>query len=272
MKRFLLLFLFIPFVGYSSSFNRIVSLSPPITEEIYLLGLGDRIIANTVYCLRPKEAQKKEKVGTVLTLKTERIIALRPDLVFASPFSDRKALEKIKKMGIKVVIFPHPRNFEEVCERFLKVGHLLGKEKEAEKIVNEAKKRMEEIKNRYGKTQRPTVFFEIGSKPLFTATKDSIVHSFLDYVGGKNIAEDAKTGLFSKEEVIRKDPDFIFIVTMGIEGEREKRAWMNFKELKAVKRGNIYLFDSYKLCSPTPVSYVEASLELAEILHGKKRR
>lgn len=252
--------------------GRIISLSPPITEGIYLLGLGDQIIANTVYCKRPKEAENKEKVGSILSVNVESIIRLRPHIVFASPLTDRRALEKLRAVGIPVTIFPHPKDFKDLCESFLVLGAMLGRDKEAERLVSDARQRLEHLKRKYGSRNGPTVLFQIGSNPLFVANKDSIVHSYLDYIGGQNVAANAKTGLFSREEVVRLDPEYIIIVTMGIEGEKEKRAWYRFRELRAVKKKNIYLLDSYKLCSPTPISYVEVVEELAGIFYGKEEK
>jgi len=256
----------------SDAKERIVSLSPPITEEIYLLGLGENIVANTIYCTRPKEAEKKEKVGSVVYVNVEAIVRLKPDIVFASPLTDRRALERLKKLGIRVVVFPHPKGFEDLCKNFLTLAKILGKEREAQEILNIARKRLEELKKRYGEKEGPTVLFQIGSKPLFVANRDSIVHSYLDYVGGRNVAKDAKTGLFSREEVIKLNPEYIIIVTMGIEGEKEKESWRKFSVLRAVKENKIYLLDSYKLCSPTPLSYVEVLDELASIFYGEKER
>jgi len=256
----------------SDAKERIVSLSPPITEELYLLGLGENIVANTIYCTRPKEAEKKEKVGSVVYVNVEAIVRLKPDIVFASPLTDRRALERLKRLGIRVVVFPHSKGFEDLCKNFLTLAKILGKEREAEEILNIARKRLEELKKRYGEKEGPTVLFQIGSKPLFVANRDSIVHSYLDYVGGRNVAKDAKTGLFSREEVIKLNPEYIIIVTMGIEGEKEKESWRKFSVLRAVKENKIYLLDSYKLCSPTPLSYVEVLDELARIFYGEKER
>ena len=265
---FLFLFIYLPAQG--SAQKRIISLSPPITEEIYLLGLGENIIANTIYCTRPKEAERKEKVGSVVSVNVESIVRLQPDIVFASPLTDQRALERLRKIGIEVTVFPQPKNFHELCKSFLTLGKMLGREEKAREIVAHATKGMEELKRRYGGKEGPTVLFQIGSKPLFVANKDSIIHSYLEYVGGQNVAKDAKTGLFSREEVIRLNPEYLIIVTMGVDGEQERENWSKFRELRAARERKVYLIDAYKLCSPTPLSYVEVALKLASIFYGTK--
>jgi len=85
--------------------------------------------------------------------------------------------------------------------------------------------------------------------------------------GGINIAAHARNGLYSREKVLEANPDVILIVTMGIVGQKEKKAWEEFKTIRAVREGRIYVVDSYKLCSPTPVTFVEFLGKLARLLH-----
>ncbi|HIC90836.1 MAG TPA: ABC transporter substrate-binding protein, partial [Syntrophaceae bacterium] len=119
----------------SNTPQRIVSLGPSLTEELYLLGVEDKIVGVTVYCNRPKEAQDKEKVGTVIKVDVERIISLKPDLLLATTLSDPAQMKKIRSLGIKVVTFPSCRNFSEICEQFLKLGKITGREEKAREII-----------------------------------------------------------------------------------------------------------------------------------------
>ena len=87
--------------------------------------------------------------------------------------------------------------------------------------------------------------------------------------GGRNLAHDVKTSAFSREEVIRRNPDIILIATMGVAGEREKEAWKGYKTIEAVKKGRIYIVDAFRVCSPTPLSFVETVREFVRIFHGR---
>ncbi|MFH1859856.1 MAG: ABC transporter substrate-binding protein [bacterium] len=249
--------------------KRIISLSPPLTEQLYLLVAQDRLVGVTTYCKRPKEAEKKEKISSCRNANMERIVALTPDLVLASSLSNPAQIQTLRNMGINVVIFPTPKNLASLCDKFLQLARLTGKEKVAEKMVRQAKKRVNVIAQKINKElkNKPAVFVQVGAKPLFTVTKDSFVNEFIEFAGGINIAHDAKTGLYSLEEVIQKDPDVIIITTMGIVGEEERKNWERYKTLKAVKNKRIYIVDSYKLCSPTPVSFAETLEEMIGILH-----
>ncbi|MCK4519916.1 MAG: ABC transporter substrate-binding protein, partial [Candidatus Omnitrophica bacterium] len=137
-----LIFLYIgTSVGYAGQNfpQRIISLGPSITEQLYLLSAQDRLVGCTIYCKRPKEAKSKEKVGTVVEVNLEKIIGLKPDLVLATSLTNFKAIKKLKDLGIEVVSFFPPKNFDEICEQFLELGEIIGKEKKAEKIISKAK-------------------------------------------------------------------------------------------------------------------------------------
>ena len=82
-----------------------------------------------------------------------------------------------------------------------------------------------------------------------------------------NIAHETSHGHYSREEVLTKNPDVIIIVNMGITGLNEKKTWENYRTIKAVKNKRIFIVDSYKFCSPTPITFVEALRETVKILH-----
>ena len=249
--------------------QRIISLGPSITEELYLLRMQDKLIGCTTYCKRPKEAEAKEKVATAIEVNLEKVVMLKPDLVLTTSLTDIKAIEKLERLGIKAVNFPEAKNFNDICEQLLKLGKIVNREEEAVEIIGTVKDEINSIKSRVRNLKKPKVFIQVGAKPLFTMTGDSFINDLIEFAGGTNIAEDIKTGLYSREEVLRKNPDVIIIVTMGIVGKKEIENWKKYKALRAVKQNRIYVVDSYKLCSPTPVSFVETLEELVNILHFK---
>ncbi|NVL89648.1 MAG: ABC transporter substrate-binding protein [Desulfobacterales bacterium] len=242
---------------------------PTITEELYLLGTGDRIVGVTIYCQRPPQAQTKEKVGTVIDVNIEKIIELRPDLIIASPLTDHKQIRKLRALGLRVETFDAPKDFHGLCENFLTISRIIGKEQKAEEVLERTKRKLETIKKDAKEGAEARVFVQIGANPLFTADEDSFINDLIEYAGGINIAGDVNTGIFSREEVIKRNPDIILIVTMGIIGEREKEAWLRYKTISAVKNRRIFTVDSYRVCSPTPVSFVETAKEMARMFHAQ---
>ena len=261
-------------VGYivpSTYPKRIISLGPTITEEIYLLGVGDRLLADTIYCRKPPEAQKKIKIGTVREVNLEKVVSLKPDLVLTTSLTDPKTKEKLNNLKIRVVDFPTAKSFDDLCKQFLELGEIIGEKKKAEKAIAAAKQKVDFIKKKVDNFQKPRVFVQVGARPLFTVTKDSFVNDFIKLAGGINIASDAKNGIFSREEVVRRNPDVIIIATMGIIGEDEKKVWQRYKTINAARNNRIYIVNSEELCSPTPINFPETLKEMVKILYPEKR-
>jgi ABC-type Fe3+-hydroxamate transport system substrate-binding protein len=247
--------------------RRIVSLGPTITEKLYLLGAQDELVGVTTYCERPPEARAKEKIGNVTQVNIEKVVQLKPDLVLATPLTGERTAERLKHLGLRVVVFKDPNSFAEMNQQFLELGRIVGRAKQASEIVRASEQKVERIKSRVKGLPRPKVFVQIGARPLFTATKDSFLNDFIEFAGGTNIAAGAKTGLYSREEVLWQDPDVIIVVTMGLAAENEKKGWRRFKSISAVKHDRIVKMDPYKTCSPTPETFVEALEEMAKALH-----
>jgi len=252
--------------------KRIISLAPSMTEELYLLGVEDSLIANTRYCVTPPAAGTKEKIGDITKINLEKIVSLKPDLVLATSLTNSKTIQKLKDLGIEIMIFPAPKNYVYLCDQFLELGKTVGKEAEAKAIIAESKERVMAIKAGTAGLAKPKVFIEIGAKPLFTANKDYFINDFVELAGGVNIAEDAKVGTYSREEVLRKNADVIIIVMMGLAVKKEKEVWQKFKDLNAVRDNRIYVIDSRKVCSPTPVTFTETLNEIAGLLHPELSR
>lgn len=251
----------------SSSPQRIISLGPTLSKQIYLLGAEDKLVGITTYCPEPHPAQKKEKVGTLLDADLEKILQLKPDLVLATSLTDAKTEEKLKNLGIRVVDFPLARNFSQICDQFLELGRIVGKENEAQEIIRRIEMEVDIIKEEVRNSSKPKVFVQVGAEPLFTMSEGSFFNDYIEFAGGINIATDTKGGLYSQELVLQNNPDVIIITAMGIAGEREKELWENFPNLKAAKNNRIYIVDADRFCSPTPVEFVQALEEMVKILH-----
>ena len=249
--------------------QRIVSLAPFLTEELYLLGAEDRIVGVTTYCTRPERAQAKEKVGSVVEVNVEKILMLNPDIVLASPLSDVKAKNKLKGLGIKVVEFPAAKNFVQICQQMKTLGELIGAQAKTQEIISKAQAEVARISREVADLPKPRVFIQVGANPLFTMNSDYFIHDLIVRAGGINIAEKSSSGIYSREKVIEANPDCIIIADMGIVGEKEKTIWQQHEMLNAVKNNRIYIVDSYIVCSPTPVSFVDSLKKIVGFLHQR---
>jgi iron complex transport system substrate-binding protein len=249
--------------------RRIISLAPALTESLYELGVDDRLKGCTTYCNKPEQAKHKEKIGTLIDFNLEKILTLKPDLVLGMEFSERRTIEKLKNLGYRVELFPSPKNFNHLCESFLRLGQMVGQEEKAKQIVTKAKQDAAFIRRQLAGEKKIKIFWQLGAKPLFAATKGYFTNDYIEFTGGINIAADASSGIYSREEVLKRNPDVIVIVTMGVATETEKQTWKTYQSINAVKNNRIYIVDAYTYCSPTPKGFARALKELAVLLHPR---
>ncbi len=255
--------------------QRIVSLGPINTENVFLLGAGDRLVGNTTYCVNPPAAVEKTKVGSVMEVSIEKIISLRPDLVLATPLTRPKQLKQLKKLGIRVVQFRRSTSFAEICEQFLRLGNLLGLEKRADEIISWARQEVEAVQKRFAGTPPPKVLLQIGSRPLYVSAGNSFTHDFIQYSNGTNIAGKRNDGAINYEHVLAENPDIILIAIMGSEtgvASMEKKKWYSFADLRAVQKDRVHVVNPDLVCSPSPKSFVKALEMLAALIHPDKEK
>nr|WP_321401265.1 helical backbone metal receptor [uncultured Desulfobacter sp.] len=253
---------------------RVVSLSPFITETIYLLGAQAQLVADTTYCTVPPEAAQKEKIGSVTQVNVEKIISLEPDLVIASPLSSEKQLKILVSQGLRVMEIRNPQNFEEMCTLTLNIAKALGKTDRAQVIVQQASADVDRVCEQVAGLRPRRVFIQIGLKPLHTVNKDLFINEYIRLANAVNIAEDHPSGIYSREAVIQQDPDVILLATMGSSKKAaafEKERWMTFPFLKAVKHNEIHVLDPEVICHPTPVSFAAGLRLVARLIHPEIR-
>ena len=267
MYKFFFIILSLTISLFSKEYSRIITLAPSYTKQIYLLGAQDKIIANTIFCNYPDDAKKKEKIGSLIQIDIEKILILKPDIVLASTMTKPKQIKKMRNLGINVVLMSSPRSFNDICSQFLELADYCGKFVDASKIIENVKIDVENIMKKTEKLTSKTVFMQVGAKPLFSVIRDTFVNEIITMAGGENVVTQTNTGIYSREKVIEKNPEFILIATMGIVGNDEKNKWEKYKSIEAVKQKNIYIVDSYKYLSPEPIQFASAVKGMAKILH-----
>jgi len=266
--RFILssLLLAFSFFGFAQNAKRVVSLTPSITENIYLLGAQDKLVGCTSYCTQAV-ADGKELIGTTIEVNVEKIYALQPDLVLAMELTKSQDVETMKKLGLNIQIIPTPVNFDEICEQTILIGKLIGYEKSAQKVIQQTKEKVNEIRIKSAQLpKKQKVFFQIGANPIFTVLQNTFMDDFILIVNAENIANGLTRGTMTRESVLVKNPDVIIIATMGGFGSEEQKVWQNYNEITAVKNGKVFLIDSETACSPTPLNFAIALAEVYQFV------
>ncbi|MCF7791887.1 MAG: ABC transporter substrate-binding protein [Victivallales bacterium] len=250
--------------------QRIISLSPTITRQLYLLGAGNEIVGDTTYCNLPEQAKHKTKIGSVVNVNVEKILTLKPDIIIASRLTDKKNISELKKLGLtNIKIFLQPKTYNEICKQFLRLGKLVGKEKKAQDIIAESKRKVNSIVQKTENLPTKKVLVQVGASPLFVSSGNTFVNDVIKFAGGVNIAVNDLTGIYSIEEAVEKKPDVIIVSLMGSMADSSIQTWKKFKTIPAVKNGMIYHIDPDLLCSPNPETFPKLLRKVVEMIHPK---
>jgi iron complex transport system substrate-binding protein len=206
----------------------------------------------------------------VIQINVEEIVRLQPDAVFASTLTRIKQIESLKSQGIQVIRFDNPISFETLCGMFLDLGILMGKRQTAQEMIQTAAAKVDLIRKTASTLKKRTVFIQIGIKPLKTAEQSTFISSYIELAGGRNIADHTGSGIFSREYVLKENPDVIFVATMGTStkaGNAEKASWMNFSALTAVKNNEVHVLAHDSVFSPTPLTFADTLMLFFSHIH-----
>lgn len=224
---------------------RVVSLTPATTEILFALGLKDEIVGVSSFCNYPKDALTKEKIGNFSHANIEKILSLKPDIVFCTGLEQAPIVTTLRQLKLKVYVCD-PANLKELYRCIQDIGRLTGKEKEALALIQTMTASVNEITlhtEAVPASKRPKVFVEIWYDPLISAGQGSFVDELITLAGGLNISHDMRRpySYFSVEQVLKRNPDIIFLTYMTKEGpEAFIESRLGWDGIAAVKHRRIY--------------------------------
>lgn len=255
-------------VRVASQVDRFVSLAPNLTEIVYAMGAGDRLVGNTTFCDYPAAARSVQKVGDTLQPSVERILALRPQLVLVSTASQLEAFTKqLDQQGIAVYV-TDPRDLEGVFRSIEDLGKLLGTQKRAEEIAQQLRSRANATAAAVKSSQPVAVFYQLSATPLYTAGRDAFVTDLIKRAGGVSVTGNVPEAWprFSQEAAVAARPEAIILPTGGSMGAANSEVAEGLKRSPAALAGKVYRINGDLLIRPGPRA-VDGLEELARALH-----
>ena len=240
-----------------AAMGRIVSLAPSITESVFAIGQGERLVGVTRYSDHPGQAQTLPSVGSYVNLNVEKIVSLRPDLCLATkdgnPYS---VIRQLEQAGISVYALD-PRDLPAVMDTLLKLGTLLDARDKAQEVVAHMRRELQKLQHLVDQvTDRPKVFFQIGISPIVSVGTDTFIHELITLAGGVNVAAGSvQYPRYSREDVLVFNPEVILINSMSKEKDlvqAEINRWQEFPQIDAVAEGRIHGLDASLFNRPTP--------------------
>lgn len=217
--------------------QRIISIAPSFTEILYALGLGKSIVGTSNYCDYPAEAKSTQRVGDMMNPDVEKIISLKPDIVFVGHWK-WEVPEKLRKMGIRVVEVQDAATLQDSLDRITFFGEQTGTLHEATAIVASMKNRIGALRSRSIKLQpRPKVFIELDAGQ-WTVGGRSYINDVLEVIGLDNVFADRSEPylMVNMESIVSRSPDLLISLCRTHQEYTDAPAW---RAVKAVRDGLI---------------------------------
>lgn len=225
--------------------KRIIALSPHSVELLYLLGVGDRIIATTSFADYPEEAKSIPVIGGYNGIQIEKVLSLQPDLVIAWESGNKlDDLNQLERLGLNVYR-SQTNKLSEIANEIRRLGELIGIQNRANKEADKFLAGLSQLKEQYSSKPPIRFFYQLWNEPLRAMAGKSWINEMLLGCGGKNIF-DKSVGDYpqvSLENVIAEKPEVIVIPSHHGHGLGEGDFWKEWPEIPAVKHKRIIYVD-----------------------------
>lgn len=250
--------------------NRIVTLSPDLTETIYALRLEAKLVGDTDYCDTPPEAKRKPHVGSAQSPSLEAIVGLHPDLVLVTAtINRRETADALKHLGIAVYT-TYPHTVRGILESVEHIAELAGAAEQGAVLVERLQSRLDALHTRLEARPMVHVLFVEWIYPLLTIGQNTFIADALRWAGAESVILSKQNWpRVSLEEIVRLQPDYI-LLTRNHGGTNEEeldelRSRPVWKKLSAVERGHTLMVED-EMARPAP-GLIGAIEKLARELH-----
>ena len=250
---------------------RIVSLAPALTEVLFALGAGDRVVGVTDYCDYPPEVARLPRIGGYVNPSVEAVLALRPDLILVSPAAgNREPALVLRRAGARVEVVPM-ESLSDTFGAMETVGRLCGLEDRGRALAANLRRRIDEASTRFASKRRTRTLFCVQVDPVIAAGAGTLPAEILELAGGENVITVARYPQVGIEAVLNEAPEVILQARMdATDGFAEAAAtafWKRWPAIPAVRDGRVVVFDATIALRPGP-RVAEAVEQIGEILHG----
>jgi iron complex transport system substrate-binding protein len=222
--------------------QRIVSLAPHATEQLFAAGAGAKLVAVSEYSDYPEEAKRLPQVASSAGVNLEALLALKPDLVVAWRLEATAAsLARLESLGLPV-FYDEPRRLAQIPDSIEALGELAGTAETARGLAASLRQQLSRLKAQYGSRRIVSVFYPISERPLMTLGGRQFVSDAIELCGGRNVFADSAlmAPQVNIEAVLAADPEAIITARPDPSDRSWQAFWRRFPGLQAVRSGNLY--------------------------------
>lgn len=222
--------------------SKIVSLAPDITETVFRLGAGNKLVGRTQYCNYPPEAKKVKEVGTMYEPNIETVISLKPDLIMAATHYKEDVIKKFQTAKITTFVKNSPNRLEDSYKDILVIGNIVNKNYEARALASTMREKVNYVSMLTKSISKPSVYFVVGTGEggEYTHGDNTFVNDIIVATGGVNSAKDSEGYKYTVEKLVKNNPEYIF---GGSWAKDTMNKSSNYLTLKALKNNNFIVID-----------------------------
>lgn len=254
--------------------QRVVTLAPHATELVFAAGAGGRVVGASDYSDYPPAAKAIPRVGSSRQIDTERLLALRPDLIVVWQGGNaERQLEPLRRLGVPIYQ-SEPKSLDDIADELERLGRLTGTEASARPAAAALRARLAALAGRYRGRAPVSVFYQVWDQPLYTLNGRQIVSDAIRLCGGVNVFADlpALAPAVSVEAVLEKNPEVIVRGGQGGEAAAGLAMWRRTPALLAVQRDNLYTVHSDLMTRAGPRMVDGAEALCALLDQARKKR
>jgi iron complex transport system substrate-binding protein len=241
--------------------GRIVSLAPSLTEMLFAIGAGEKIVGVVEYSDFPSAAADLPVIGRHDLLDLEAIVALQPDLVVSwKSGNPAAAVERLRQLGMTVYV-AEPRELQSIPAHLERLAILAGTERSAQAVAEEFAATVEQLRQSYSRQNGVRVFYQVWDSPLITAGGNELINDMITLCGGLNIFADLSlmAPKVNTEAVLVRNPQVIIASGMDIARPEWLDDWRDWPQLDAVAAGHLYFIPPDLVQRHTPRALLGAS-------------
>jgi iron complex transport system substrate-binding protein len=254
-----------------ASIQRIVTVAPSITELIFALGAGERVVGVSRYDDHPESVKKLQKVGGFLDPNPEAILALRPDVVIGVPNGgNRPALQRIADLGVPVLVVPG-NSFADVFHAIRAVAPVLGTEasEQGKNLERDIISELLRLSKRAKRLPPAKVAIIYGWNPLVAAGPGSFADTIVAALNGTNVVTSGGSyPHWSAEQLVAAQPDVIIDASEVHGAPTGKEPWQRFSSIPAVKNKRVHAVELGGIFRPGP-RIIEGMKLIDRLLHPR---
>jgi iron complex transport system substrate-binding protein len=233
--------------------QRIVSLAPHLSELVFAAGAGDTLVGTAAYSDYPAAARRVPTIGDSSAIDIERVVALKPDVVLAwRSGNPTGTIARLEQLGLRVFV-TEPGTLESIADQIVVMGRIAGTEATANKAAVRLRRDIAALRRTYQGRRPVSVFYQVWQAPLMTVNGRQIISAVIELCGGKNIFAGLKPLIprVSIEAVLAANPEAI-VTASDQPAAQALSDWLPWKQLRAVRNGNLVALPPDDISRPTP--------------------